>query len=399
MSNPECSQPNAEEFFLQARYAADRGDLEAVIHCLDQTLRHNPWHVQANANLAWLLSQRGEYRRALPIYARLLICRLWSAQAYLRTGQCAWFLARRFLRKCGDHFRWIRNFCEGWNFVLQIINEFLVRGIEFRKQNETRIAPYLRHYRTCLSHAPVQEIEYFKIAENEFILDCLRERKNAILLDLASGHSSFPSYLAVLGHNVVTAELDWSALHTQKKLRYSLALNHLHVAAGNFLSLPFRDEAFDAITIISSIEHIPEDGDRKTMRQLGRLLRPGGDLLITVPAEAHYSEQWTQHAIGHVYEEAGSQGNRAGFLRVYDKRALYERLIEPSGLELQLLSFRGETTQWGWLGFGRNFVDHRNVVHPCLFAAALCLWFHREIQWDEMQKAQWAVACLHLRKR
>ncbi len=48
------------------------------------------------------------------------------------------------------------------------------------------------------------------------------------------------------------------------------------------LPLPFEDDTFDLITILDVLEHI--DDDEGTLRELYRILRPGGMLMISVPA-------------------------------------------------------------------------------------------------------------------
>ncbi len=49
-------------------------------------------------------------------------------------------------------------------------------------------------------------------------------------------------------------------------------------------SLPFEAESFDVVLAFSTIEHIPGGADReKVLREVKRVLRPGGHFIITVP--------------------------------------------------------------------------------------------------------------------
>ncbi len=59
---------------------------------------------------------------------------------------------------------------------------------------------------------------------------------------------------------------------------------------------PFRNGAFDLIVALDIIEHIKDDAG--VMRELHRICKPGGRLLITVPA---YDWLWSAHdeALGH----------------------------------------------------------------------------------------------------
>jgi SAM-dependent methyltransferase len=51
---------------------------------------------------------------------------------------------------------------------------------------------------------------------------------------------------------------------------------------GSGLELPFADESFAAVLALDVIEHVADD--IVLLREAGRVLRPGGVLLVTVPA-------------------------------------------------------------------------------------------------------------------
>jgi SAM-dependent methyltransferase len=56
--------------------------------------------------------------------------------------------------------------------------------------------------------------------------------------------------------------------------------------------LPFSDAEFDLVTCLDVVEHTPDD--RRTLRELRRVTRPGGLALITVPA---YPALWSRHDV------------------------------------------------------------------------------------------------------
>jgi SAM-dependent methyltransferase len=62
------------------------------------------------------------------------------------------------------------------------------------------------------------------------------------------------------------------------------------VRIGRLEELPWPDATFDLITCLDVIEHTPDD--EVTLRELGRVTRPGGWLLVTVPA---YQLLWSRH--------------------------------------------------------------------------------------------------------
>ena len=56
--------------------------------------------------------------------------------------------------------------------------------------------------------------------------------------------------------------------------------------------MPFPDGCFDVVTAMDVVEHI--DDDAAAMREIARVLRPGGALLATVPA---YKSLWSEHDV------------------------------------------------------------------------------------------------------
>jgi 2-polyprenyl-3-methyl-5-hydroxy-6-metoxy-1,4-benzoquinol methylase len=84
--------------------------------------------------------------------------------------------------------------------------------------------------------------------------------------------------------------------------------------------LEFPGERFDVVVSCDVIEHI--EADRKAMAEMARVLRPGGILVLTVPAHRWL---WSAHdeALDHLrrYEPAELRG-----------------LIEDAGLEIELYS-------------------------------------------------------------
>ena len=62
------------------------------------------------------------------------------------------------------------------------------------------------------------------------------------------------------------------------------------VRIGRLEEMPWEDGTFDLITCLDVIEHTPDD--RATLTELRRVCKPGGWLLVTVPA---YQSLWSQH--------------------------------------------------------------------------------------------------------
>src|SRR5450755_1355386 len=65
---------------------------------------------------------------------------------------------------------------------------------------------------------------------------------------------------------------------------------HGEVRVGRLEALPWDDTTFDLITCLDVIEHTPDD--RLALAELRRVCRPGGWMLVTVPA---YPALWSLH--------------------------------------------------------------------------------------------------------
>ena len=96
---------------------------------------------------------------------------------------------------------------------------------------------------------------------------------------------------------------------------------HQDLVQGAATQLPFADASFDAITALDILEHL--DDDAAAVRELARILRPGGLLVFTAPA---YQWLWSEH------DEALSHRRRyvAAELR---------RLLQEQGLEVVKVSY------------------------------------------------------------
>lgn len=82
----------------------------------------------------------------------------------------------------------------------------------------------------------------------------------------------------------------------------------LHVV-GSALALPFAAEAFDGIICTEVLEHVPEP--EQALREMARVLRPGGQVYVTVPMTwgLHYVPhdyyRFTRYGMEHLLTKAG----------------------------------------------------------------------------------------------
>lgn len=77
------------------------------------------------------------------------------------------------------------------------------------------------------------------------------------------------------------------------KARTTNKPNLKQLVVADTLPSNFTDEQFDLITLIETIEHLPDDSLHETMQELFRLLKKGGKVFITTP----FSENLHEHMV------------------------------------------------------------------------------------------------------
>jgi 2-polyprenyl-3-methyl-5-hydroxy-6-metoxy-1,4-benzoquinol methylase len=103
----------------------------------------------------------------------------------------------------------------------------------------------------------------------------LAGRKPGRLLDVGCGSGEFLAGMAVLGWEAFGTDFDEQAIAAAKRHR------SVQVACGSLAQQQFADDWFDAITLSNVIEHVPDPQD--TFRELARILKPSGRLVIVTP--------------------------------------------------------------------------------------------------------------------
>lgn len=172
---------------------------------------------------------------------------------------------------------------------------------------------------------------------------------------------------------VIGADLSFNdVLETKKSLEFHDALGEhgggiWGTTVTDITGLPFGDDCFDLVICSEVLEHIPDE--RTAMREIIRVLRPGGNLVVSVP---RYFPERICWALSTTYTRT-----EGGHIRIYKKKQLVG-LLEEAG-----------TTQWA---------DHfAHSIHTpywwlkCLVGPeredhALVKLYHRFLLWDIMKK-------------
>ena len=134
---------------------------------------------------------------------------------------------------------------------------------------------FLRRY--SLAYWLVGGPDYSRSVEYPLVSQVLQAQPGQRLLDVGAGRmAEFATLMADRGVEVTAIDpRDDVGADTP-------GVNGLRLVKADARDLDFPDGEFDRVTAISTIEHI-EEGDDTAMKELARVLRPGGRLVVTVP--------------------------------------------------------------------------------------------------------------------
>ncbi len=180
----------------------------------------------------------------------------------------------------------------------------------------------------------------------------------ARVLDVGCGDGRHIAEAARRGTFAVGLDYDRREL---VKARVRIGGQRVDLIVGDATRLPFRDGAFDAVICTETLEHLPDDAG--AMREIGRLLMPGGQLLGAVPS--HFTEllYWRL--------SRGYWNTPGGHVRIYRPRELRQRLRD-AGLRLTSMRYVHFIDSIVWLRF--CLTDYLRPARPASdFEAAVML--------------------------
>ena len=187
-------------------------------------------------------------------------------------------------------------------------------------------------------------VSYWRTAEFAYVMDRLALPRGSFLLDLGSPKDLAAILARERGYRVVATDILDQAVGLSR--RYAAAQGLDGDGPGRIRSerqdgrrLDYPDDTFDAAFSISVLEHIPDTGDGDAIRELVRVVKPGGLVVGTVPYNRRYRETFVE---GSVYERQAIAGEKLFFERHYDSASLRGRLFDVSGSELIDLEIWGE---------------------------------------------------------
>jgi ubiquinone/menaquinone biosynthesis C-methylase UbiE len=148
----------------------------------------------------------------------------------------------------------------------------------------------------CYDHGPYHWfLPYFYARKRERIIELMAHLLNSsdTVLDIGSGDGRLTSLLASPVRSVVGLD------HQMLPLRFARLLiqqDNIRLCRGDAKALCWRDEAFDVVTCLDTIEHIPSALVPRFLDEVQRVLRSGAMFVVSTPNRDNlHNRLWGHH--------------------------------------------------------------------------------------------------------
>jgi SAM-dependent methyltransferase len=229
---------------------------------------------------------------------------------------------------------------------------------------------------------PIATVRYW---EYPFTLSCLPPGGGKFL-DVSSPRL-FSLYVASTkpSADVLMMNPDAADAARTQSIARAIGLTNFRVTGDDASRLETMRGEFDCAWSISVIEHIdgPYD-DRAAVKYLYDALKPGGRLILTVPVDRKFENEYRDRDYYGTQSDGGKkQSEKYFFQRIYDKEAIQHRLLDPIGRNADVLRWFGETTPGKFRDHERRWIAQGMEV-PVNDAREIADHYREFERWEDM---------------
>jgi len=166
--------------------------------------------------------------------------------------------------------------------------------------------------------------------DRKLIRDILLERlpKNGRIVDAGCGTAKWVRYLRQRGYRIAGLDISYRACRIARDNDPDVDL-----AVGDARCAPFGDASVDAVLSLGVVEH-DESGPLDGLRELHRILVPGGLLVLEVPFDNLARRLVTNHAYDRVNRRRRREGWSLGFSEYRYDAAEMRNFLARAGFDV-----------------------------------------------------------------
>lgn len=107
-------------------------------------------------------------------------------------------------------------------------------------------------------------------------------------LDVGCGYGRNTIFMAKKGFNVSTFDLSNHSVETTKEKAENQGIKLKDICVADMLNMPYNNESFDCLLALNVISHTDKVGFDKILKEIRRVLKPGGEAYFTVGSKESY---------------------------------------------------------------------------------------------------------------